>query len=132
MGAMRDIFRDKLTAAAVSVILVYLFLLQAFVAGITQSAMAASAADPLHVICTTEGAETPSDPIGPAGNGNACPCAALCNITGLASPAVVGGQDHVYLTAARPGHPRPRLALNPFTPSLRGFVPGPRAPPLLS
>ena len=48
MGTMRGIFRDKLTATAVAVMLVYLFLLQAFVAGMTQGAMAASAADPLH------------------------------------------------------------------------------------
>lgn len=130
MGAMRDIFRDRLTATAVAVVLVYLFLLQAFISGMTQGAMAASAADPLHVICTTDGAEPSSDPTGPAGKGSTCPCAALCNIAGLAAPAVVGGQDHVYLTATRAEPVPPRLAPNPFTPSLRGFVPGPRAPPL--
>jgi len=132
MGAMRDIFRDRLTATAVAVVLVYLFLLQAFISGMTQGAMAASAADPLHVICTTDGAEPSSDPTGPAGKGSTCPCAALCNIAGLAAPAAVGGQDHVYLTATRAEPVPPQLASNPFTPSLRGFVPGPRAPPLSS
>lgn len=132
MGAMQSIFRDKLTATAVAVMLVYLFLLQAFVAGMTQGAMAASVADPLHVICTTDSVETPSDPTGSTGKGSGCPCAALCNIAGLAAPAVLGGQDHVYLTASRAEPTCPRLALNPFTPPLRGFVPGPRAPPLLS
>ena len=132
MGTMRGIFRDKLTATAVAVMLVYLFLLQAFVAGMTQGAMAASAADPLHVICTTDGAEAPSNPAGPAGKGSSCPCAALCSIAGLAAPAVLSGQDQVYLTASPAEPTRPWLASNPFTPSLRGFVPGPRAPPLLS
>ncbi|MFE0014695.1 DUF2946 family protein [Mesorhizobium sp. NPDC059054] len=132
MGATRDILRDRLTATAVAVMLVYLFLLQAFVAGMTQGAMAASAADPLHVICTTDGADSSSDPSGPAGKGNTCPCAALCSVTGLAAPAVLGGQDHVYLIAVRTEPVRLQLAASPFTPSLRGFVPGPRAPPSFS
>lgn len=132
MGAMRDIFRDRLTATAVAAMLVYLFLLQAFVAGMTQGAMAAAAADPLHVICTTDGAGSPSDPAGPMGKGSTCPCAALCSIPGLAAPAVVAAQDQVYLTATRPEPVPPQRASDPFRPSLRGLVPGPRAPPLLS
>lgn len=126
---MRDIFRDRLTATAIAVMLVYLFLLQAFVSGMTQGAMAASAADPLHVICTTDGADTPTDT---GGTDSTCPCAALCNIAGLAAPAVLGGQDHVYLTATQAEPVRLQLAPHPFLPSLRGFIPAPRAPPLLS
>ena len=134
MKMMRHIFRDKSSAIAIAVLAAYLLLLQGFVGGMTRSAMAASAADPLHAICVTGGIglELPSGDGHPGGKATDCPCASLCRLAATPLPAIVSGTapfglQKIELAAAEPLG-EPGLAPSP----LRGFPPQPRAPPVIS
>jgi hypothetical protein len=79
MGTMRRLLQDRVSASAVAVLVACLLLIQGLLVGTAHGAMAASAADPFHVICSMSRA----GPVDQAGHDNAplkkvpeCPCGA--------------------------------------------------------
>jgi hypothetical protein len=132
---MRQLSRDRVSASAIALLVSSLLLLQGLVGAMAQGAMAAAAADPLHVICTSSGAAVlDPDPAGGSPQRKKapdCPCASLCRIASGAMPGILGahpgpvviaGTGAVEACAERPGHP---------VPTLRGLIGEPRAPPIL-
>ena len=134
MKMMRRILGDRSSAIAVAVLAAYLLLLQGFVGGMTRSAMAASAADPLHAICITDGiaVELPHDGGAPAGKAADCPCASLCRLAANPLPAIVSGTAPLDLQDIEVAAAEPLAEPGPTLPPLRGFLPEPRAPPSVS
>jgi hypothetical protein len=106
MGTMRRLLQDRVSASAVAVLVACLLLIQGLLVGTAHGAMAASAADPFHVICSMSRA----GPVDQAGHDNAplkkvpeCPCGTLCRLAAAAIPAILGGQSgflHVAVETA--------------------------------
>lgn len=133
MGMMRRLLRDRVSASAVAVLVACLLLIQGLLAGTAQGAMAASAADPFHVICSMSGTGS----VDQSGHDNAplkkvpeCPCGTLCRLAAGAMPAILGGQSgSLYLaveTAIDSVFPEEHVS----SPVLRDLIGQPRAPPL--
>jgi hypothetical protein len=141
MRFMRQLSGDRVSASAIALLVSSLLLLQGLVGAMAQSAMvqgamAAGAADPLHVICTSSGAAVldpdPADGSPQRKKAPDCPCASLCRIASGAMPGILGA------------HPGPAVflgakAIEGFAESsghlvltLRGLIGEPRAPPILS
>ncbi|APO68957.1 hypothetical protein IE4872_CH03357 [Rhizobium gallicum] len=134
MKMIRRLSGDRASVTAIVVLAAYLLLLQGFVAGMSRSAIAAAAADPLHSICASAIIAGDVPPAGeyPSKKAADCPCASLCRLAGMAVPAVLADVASFGIrdlqTANRAPVPEPGSALPP----LRGFVPEPRAPPFIS
>jgi hypothetical protein len=131
MKGMRLLLRDRLSAGAIAGIIAFMLLFQALLSGFASGAMAASAADPLGVICTMEG-------MGPAGGDQParspaeCPCGTLCQLAVAATPGLPGEQ--LALILARPVADGTVVAeqRQPAPQGQRGLIAEARAPPLFS
>jgi hypothetical protein len=132
MGMMRRLLQDRVSGSAVAVLVACLLLIQGLLAGTAQGAMAATAADPLNVICSMSG----FDPLDQAGHDNAplkkgpeCPGGTLCRLAATAVPVILGQQSgflHVAVeTAVDSVFPKEHAS----APVLRGLIAQPRAPP---
>ncbi|AWC24787.1 hypothetical protein CO731_04278 [Aminobacter sp. MSH1] len=129
MKGMRLILRDRLSAGAIAGMIAFMLLFQALLSGAATGAMAASAADPLGVICTMDG-------MGPAGGDQQpsrspadCPCGTLCQLAAATVPGLPGEQlafiidrpEAQGIVVAEPRHAAPQ--------ALRGLIAEARAPP---
>ena len=131
MGTMRSILRDRVSASAVVLLVACLLLIQGLLAGTAQGAMAASAADPLAIICSSSGHSSIDD----AGHGNlpgkkSPECGTLCRLASAAMPAILAGQTtalYIAVEAAIDATIRTDAAVSP---ALRGRIAEPRAPPI--
>lgn len=80
MGSMRRVLRGQVPGRATAMLLAYLIVLQALIAGLTSATSAATSVDPFHIICSS------SEPISvdsdsgdaPVKHTTECPCATLC------------------------------------------------------
>lgn len=113
---MRLIFQDRVPATTIAVLVTYLLLVQAVLAGLAQGAMATAATDSVIVICSSHGPVTVKVPVSggpPPTKAFHCPCATLCQLAATAVPVVFDGfigladppsgrPVAVYLTAAAP------------------------------
>lgn len=135
MESIRRLMRDKVSAGAIAVLVAYLFLIQAAMAGFASGAMAASAGDPLRVICSQMGALSvaPGGEEGaPAKAAHDCPCATLCRLATAALPAILDGPAILLdRTPSAPAAPSFASA-DPVPPALKGLIGEPRAPPAIS
>ncbi|RJG43590.1 hypothetical protein D3Y55_04470 [Mesorhizobium sp. DCY119] len=133
MKLMRHLLKDRLSVGAIAALIGYMLLLQGLVAGFSQGAMAASALDPLHVICASDGtiSTAAKDPAGsPVDKAFQCPCATLCQLAATATPAVLG-QLAVFAYAAPKDTNAVRFEqADVFQSVFRGLLAEARAPPL--
>jgi hypothetical protein len=131
MKLMRAFLRDRISASAIAALVAYILLLQGFAGAFAQGAMAASASDPIHVICSSNG----DGAVDPAQSGSGkkpvdCPCANLCRLGASAMPAVP--TPHIVVLHAASGIDAPVFVppgQRPHQP-LRGLIGQPRAPPI--
>jgi hypothetical protein len=134
MKTMRLLLRDRASAGAIAVLIAFSLLLQGLLAGMAQGVIAASAVDPLHVICTSSGAVSVApgnDQGSPPGKVFDCPCATLCRLAATAMPAVIGAQVGPLDPIA--SHEPIELHFAPVSISLlalRGLIGEARAPPV--
>jgi hypothetical protein len=132
MKTLRRILSDRMSATAIAVLAAYLLLLQGLIGGMAQGAMAASAVDPLHVICSSSGAavaDLPADGNGPAKKAADCPCCTLCRLASMAMPAVLGGGGaFIHFAALSDTAVPPHTEIGSPLP-LRRLIAEPRAPP---
>ena len=144
MGMIRTVLRDRVSASAIALLVALLLLIQGLLSGQAQGSMTASAVDPLHSICSITGdgvidhvdhAENTNDGTSHGqshGKAADCPCCTLCRLAAHAMPAILGA-DTVILHIDAAG-----VAANVFipesviTPTLRGLIGQPRAPPQIS
>ncbi|KQV10545.1 hypothetical protein ASC97_17030 [Rhizobium sp. Root1203] len=133
MGMMRRLLQDRVSGSAIAVLVACLLLIQGLLAGTAQGAVAATAADPFHVICSMSGFD-PLDHAGrdtaPLKKGPECPCATLCRLAATAVPAILVEQSgflHVAVETAFDSVFPKALASAPV---LRGVIAQPRGPPL--
>ncbi|MGX1307360.1 hypothetical protein AB7M35_002080 [Amorphus suaedae] len=127
IGTVR-VGRSAVSAAAI----VYLCLLQAFLWGAAQGAMATVDLDPLQVICSSSGATTANGgPDGPAERRMGCPLCALSRVAATALPApdvpcaIIGRAEPATLVRAQPPQTVPSSLLRTRTAEAR-------APPTIS
>ncbi|QPC88622.1 hypothetical protein GA830_09050 [Mesorhizobium sp. NBSH29] len=128
---MRLLLRDRLTFSAFAALAVFMLALQGLLGGMAQGAMAASVADPLHIICASTGDLTVSHGGEQAPSQHECPCGALCRVASASAPAILsilifGPQPH---RAAEPDFQR-QAQIVPL--ERRGILAEPRAPPAIS
>jgi hypothetical protein len=136
MKIMRLLLRDRVSAGAIAVLVAYLLLLQGVLSGMAQAtmiaSMAASAVDPLHVLCSSSG--TAADPANndgaPARKAPDCPCGTLCRLASTAMPAILDGQTGLIPIATPVALDVHFPTDNVPPPALRGLIGEPRAPPL--
>lgn len=134
MNFMRTLRTDRTTAIAIAVAVIYLFLVQIFIAGFSQGAMAATAPNPLNVICSSSGTIIilPDGSTSPAKTAPDCPCGLLCRLAStyvIAFPYTPEPFNFVQLAEGQTQKPSPKAIL---TPSLKGVIAEPRAPPTVS
>lgn len=89
MQAFRDIWKDRISATAIAVLFAVFLLVQGFVSGWANAAMAApSAFDPLHEICSSaDSAQT--DKESPVPKVPDCPCGSLCRLAAAPPNAII-------------------------------------------
>jgi len=132
MGTIRSFLRDRVSASAVALLVACLLLIQGLLSGTAQGAMAASAVDPLAIICSSSGHGAAVDNTG-HGNlpGKKSPeCGTLCRLASAAMPAILAGQTtalYIAVEAAIDETIRTDAAVSPV---LRGRIAEPRAPPI--
>jgi hypothetical protein len=132
MKGMRLILRDRLSAGVIAGMIAFMLLFQALLSGAASGAMAASAADPLGVICTMDGMGPAGGDTRPARSPADCPCGTLCQLAVGVSPGLPGEQLAFILerpeasgtVVAEPGQPAPQ--------GQRGLIAEARAPPSVS
>ncbi|PRD41896.1 hypothetical protein C5748_19670 [Phyllobacterium phragmitis] len=132
MKTMRLVLRDRVSATAIAVLIAYFFVLQGLIGGMAQGAMAASAVDPLHVICSSSGAATidlPADQHDPTKTVVDCPCCTLCSLASMAMPVILDGAGAFNHVAARSNTVVPRASEIVSSLPLRRLIAEPRAPP---
>jgi hypothetical protein len=133
MKLMRHLLKDRLSVGAIAALIGYMLLLQGLVAGFSQGAMAASALDPLHVICASDGtiSTAAKDPGGsPVDKAFQCPCATLCQLAATSAPAILGEVVAFAYTAPKDTNAVCFEQAGVFQPALRGLLAEARAPPL--
>lgn len=124
--------RDRHSVGGFAGLIAILLLLQGLLAGMAQGAMAAAAVDPLHVICSVEGAVPVDGGDTPLRKAADCPCGTLCQLASAFAPVLPGDQPGLILAEPREAG---RLAFSPTSPShasLRGLIAEARAPPTTS
>lgn len=135
MKTMRLFLRDRLLAGTGTALIVYLLVFQALLAGMAHGSMAAMAADPLGIVCASDGSVSAGHTTPEDGSGTDplhCPCATLCQVaSGLATIAPAAAPVLAYIaplgTTIAHADRTPLLA-----PSVSDFAARPRAPPHLS
>ncbi|PYE89938.1 DUF2946 family protein [Phyllobacterium leguminum] len=132
MRFTRQLLKDRLSAGAIALLMAYLLVLQSLLGIMAQSAMATSALGPLHVICTSTGAEA-ADPGGQGGlpqKAPECPCASLCQLASGATPAILNSNPDLPVIVRSYA-----VKIGPVLPDAgrhlpRGLIGQPRAPPV--
>ncbi|WP_160007180.1 DUF2946 domain-containing protein [Rhizobium sp. 18055] len=139
MGMIRTILRDRVSTSAITLLVACLLMIQGLLSGQAQGAMAVMAVDPLHSICSTAGeisaaqAESDDHSHGSShGKAADCPCGTLCRLASHAMPAILGADDSVAYTAVETAITTAFALETSFTPTLRGRIAQPRAPPSIS
>ena len=132
---MRLILQDRVPATTIVVLVTYLLLVQAVLAGLAQGAMATAVTDSVIVICSSHGAVTvkaPGSDGPPPAKAFHCPCATLCQLAATAVPVVFGG--FIGIAAMPLGPPLAGLRMPPeaLTEVLEHLAAEARAPPALS
>ncbi|MRX33431.1 DUF2946 family protein [Aminobacter sp. MDW-2] len=129
---MRLILRDRLSAGAIAGMIAFMLVFQALLSGFASGAMAASAADPLGVICTIEGMGPAGGDKQPARSPADCPCGTLCQLAVATTPGLPGGQLAFILE--RPEAAGTVIAEQslPAPQGQRGLIAEARAPPSFS
>ncbi len=89
MRTIRGILQDRLLRGALAAFLGYFLVLQLFVGGVSAGAMAAAFDDAGFVICAPSGDPAPDQRAPRSHDGNACPCATVCQV----SAALDAGRD---------------------------------------
>jgi hypothetical protein len=133
MKMLRRVIGDRASATAMAVLAAYLLLLQGFVGGMTRSAMAASAVDPLHIICVSDGTMAGDLPSGGDGSSKGaadCPCASLCRLAATTPVAILPGAAFLGLRNVYQLYTASFAAPQDVVVALRGLLPQPRAPPI--
>lgn len=130
MKMLRRMIGDRASAKAIAVLAAYLLLLQGFVGAVTRSAMAASAVDPLHIICVSGGLPAVDD--GSLKGAADCPCASLCRLAATTPVAILLGTAFVGVQDVHPPYIASFAAPQDVVLALRGLLPQPRAPPSAS
>lgn len=132
MKGMRLILQDRLSAGAIAGMIAFMLLFQALLSGFASGAMAASAADPLGVICTMDG-------MGPAGGDKQpvrspaeCPCGTLCQLAVPISPILPGEQLAFIIECPKAHGIVFAEQREPAPQGLRGLIAEARAPPPIS
>jgi hypothetical protein len=144
MGMIRTVLRDRVSASAITLLVALLLLIQGLLSGEAQGSMASFAMDPTQSICSMTGesvidhgdhAENTHDGTShdrSHGKAADCPCCTLCRLAAHAMPAILGA-DPAVLPADTVGVVSVVFpADNTITPSLRGLIGQPRAPPQIS
>ncbi|KXF75160.1 hypothetical protein ATN84_21055 [Paramesorhizobium deserti] len=130
---MRYLLKDRLSAGAFAVLIVWLLVLQSLLGALAQSAMAASAADPLHVICAADGAnvlESEGQGDLPQKKAPECPCASLCQLVSGTTTAVLNAGPGMPALFRSDAGKVDTAFFGSQRPFLRGLIGEPRAPPL--
>lgn len=132
MKFMGQLSRDRVSARAIALLISYFLVLQGLLGALAQSAMAASLLDPLHVICTSSGAsilDTKGQGDLPQKNAPDCPCASLCRLASGSTPAVLEAHPGLPVVVQSEAIEIYAVRVDLETPSLRGLIGEPRAPP---
>lgn len=132
MKGMRLILQDRLSAGAIAGMIVFMLLFQALLSGFSSGAMAASAADPLGVICTMDGMGPADGDNQPVRSPAECPCGTLCQLAVTITPTLPGEQ--LAFIVERPKAQGVVIAeqRKPAPQGLRGLIAEARAPPAIS
>ncbi|MBW9112337.1 DUF2946 family protein [Rhizobium cauense] len=134
MGTIRSFLRDRVSASAVALLVACLLLIQGLLSGTAQGAMAASAADPFAIICSSGGHGAAVDNTGhgnlPAKKAPECPCGTLCRLASAAMPAILAGQTTALYIAVEAAIDETIRTDAAVSPALRGRIAEPRAPPI--
>ncbi|MFN7102889.1 MAG: DUF2946 family protein [Pseudorhizobium sp.] len=133
MKGIRRVIGDRASATAIAVLAACILLLQGFVGGMTRSSMAASAVDPLHIICMSDGTTAGNLPSGDDGSSKEaadCPCASLCRLAATTPVAILPGTAFLGARDFRPLSIASFAAPQDVVPARRRLLPQPRAPPL--
>lgn len=130
---MRRLLRDRVSAGVIAVLAAYLFLIQAAFSGFASGAIAASAGDPLRVIC----AQMDALSVAPDGDASVkadrdCPCATLCRLASAAMTAVLDGPSSLPVRSSQVASTPTDVTSDPVLPVARGLIGKPRAPPSIS
>lgn len=134
MSAMRNIIKDRTSTTAIAALVVYLFLIQIFIAGFSQGAMAGNAANPFNVICSSDGTliTLPDGSDRPSKSTPDYPCSLLCRLAATAIVAFPHTSESFcieqFLTDGAPNHPSVPVLKS----SSKGILAEPRAPPRAS
>lgn len=132
MKGMRLILRDRLSAGAIAGMVAFMLLFQALLSGAATGAMAASAANPLGVICTMEGMGPAGGDTQPARSPAECPCGTLCQLSAAATPGLPGEQLAFILERPEASGTVVAEKRLPAPRGLRGLIAEARAPPQVS
>lgn len=132
MKGMRLLLRDRLSAGAIAGMVAFMLLFQALLSGFASGAMAASAADPLGVICTMEGMGPAGGDKQPARSPAECPCGTLCQLAVAATPGLPGEQLAFILERPEANGTVVAEQRQPAPQGQRGLIAEARAPPLFS
>ncbi len=133
MQHMRHLLKDRLSAGAFALLIAWLLVLQSLLGALAQGVMAASAADPFHVICTTDGAaalQLEEQDGQPQKKAPECPCASLCQIASGAVPAILDGAPSVPAVFRSDAGKLDTVFSGVQRSFPRGLIGEPRAPPL--
>lgn len=132
MKSMRLILRDRLATGAIAGMIAFLLLFQALLSGAASGAMAASAADPLGVICTMDGMAPASGDKQPVRSPAECPCGTLCQLAVATAPGLPGEQLAFILNRPEADGTVIAVLAEPVRQGLRGLIAEARAPPTIS
>lgn len=132
MKGMRLLLRDRLSAGAIAGMIAFMLLFQALLSGFASGAMAASAADPLGVICTMEGMGPAAGDKQPARSPAECPCGTLCQLVAVTAPGLPGEQLAFILERPEANGVVIAEQRQPARQGLRGLIAEARAPPHFS
>ena len=140
---IRTVLRDRVSASAITLLVACILLIQGLISGQAQGAMAASAVDPLGSICTMTG-QSAIDGVDRLENSDGashgkshgkaadCPCSTLCRLAAHPAPAILGADSAILHVDAIGIASVVLSAGNAITPTLRGLIGEPRAPPPIS
>ncbi len=144
MGMIRTVLGDRASASAITLLVALLLLIQGLLSGQAQGSMATSAMDPLQSICSMAGesvighidhAESTNDGTShdrSHGKAADCPCCTLCRLAAHAMPAILGADPAILHVDAVGAATIVFTADAAITPTLRGLIGQPRAPPQIS
>ena len=132
MKSMRLLLRDRLSAGAIAGMIAFMLLFQALLSGAASGAMAASAADPLGVICMMEGMGPAGDDKQPARSPAECPCGTLCQLAVATTPGLPAQQLAFILDRPEAHGAVVAEQAVPVRQGQRGLIAEARAPPTIS